>query len=221
LSIDCQNSSISLPEPRQGLRARKQQRTRRALAEAALRLFAARGYEQTTIEEIAEVADVSPRTFFRYFASKEELLFSFPNRERPLFFISDERFQSLIEDAMVRPGATSDLAALCAGIQSLAPELEELREALGLLAAATASSAVLRGRANDAREELRARVARAVARRRGEREVSEASETVAAVGMTLFRLALDKWLAAPDPPALAELICAEFERLLGLTRSSG
>lgn len=57
------------------LRERKRARTRRALIEAATDLFASRGYEQTTVAEIAAAADIGTRTFFGYFASKEELLF--------------------------------------------------------------------------------------------------------------------------------------------------
>jgi len=58
-----------------GLRDRKRQRTRQALIGAAMRLFKDKGYEQTTVAEIAAAAEVSTKTFFNHFASKDEVLF--------------------------------------------------------------------------------------------------------------------------------------------------
>ncbi|WP_324193582.1 TetR family transcriptional regulator [Nocardia otitidiscaviarum] len=81
--------------PPSALRDRKRERTRRALLEAAVELFETRGYEATTVADIAATAEVGTRTFFNYFASKEELLFPEP----------DERVQAAVRAiATRRPG---------------------------------------------------------------------------------------------------------------------
>ncbi|MEV8017877.1 TetR family transcriptional regulator [Streptomyces sp. NPDC086554] len=74
-----------------GLRERKKAKTRAAIQQEALRLFREQGYETTTMEQIAEAAEVSPSTVFRYFPTKEELVAS---DEQDAFFIEAWRAQS-------------------------------------------------------------------------------------------------------------------------------
>ncbi len=66
-------------------RLRKKQATREALLRAAMDLFGAKGYEHTAIHEITDAVDVSERTFFRYFASKEDLALSFVQDRMTVF----------------------------------------------------------------------------------------------------------------------------------------
>ena len=69
-----QNRYMSAEPVAPGLRERKKVRTRAAIRSEAFRLFEEQGYTETTIEQIAEAADVSPSTFFRYFPTKEQLV---------------------------------------------------------------------------------------------------------------------------------------------------
>jgi TetR/AcrR family transcriptional regulator, regulator of mycofactocin system len=82
----------------QGLRQRKKQRTREQIVEAAMALFAERGYHATTIADIATAADVAPRTYFTYFPSKEAVVFH--NLDRDL-----DSLASALRDRL--PGETA------------------------------------------------------------------------------------------------------------------
>lgn len=88
--------------PAGGLRERKKQRTHDALIRAALELFTEQGYEATTVDEIAEAVDVSQRTFFRYFANKEDVTFAVQG-------MVEARF---LDELSARPAAEAPLTAL-------------------------------------------------------------------------------------------------------------
>jgi AcrR family transcriptional regulator len=85
-----------------GLRERKKLRTRSALIDSAFVLFQRKGFEATTIDEIAEAVDISPRTFFRYFTSKEEVALS----------LIDDQLGALMDHFERRPAEESVLEAL-------------------------------------------------------------------------------------------------------------
>ncbi|GAA4575979.1 TetR/AcrR family transcriptional regulator [Planotetraspora kaengkrachanensis] len=87
-----------------GLRVRKKLRTRRALIETALRLFEEKGYEETTVAEITAAVDVSTRTFFSYFTSKEDVVFfdGEARVEAALKVIADRRPAETLVDLLLR-----------------------------------------------------------------------------------------------------------------------
>src|SRR5436190_19984605 len=106
-----------------GLRERKKQRTRETIARAGQQLFAERGYHATTLPDIAEAADVSTRTIFAYFPSKEDILFS------DFALMKDALAQALAE----RPEGQDALETVRAFILSLHKvEESELDEGLRL-----------------------------------------------------------------------------------------
>lgn len=85
-----------------GLRERKKQRTRAMLIEAAIDLCDRQGFENTTVEQIAAVADVSPRTFSRYFATKDAVVLAFV----------DEVIESVAVELTAQPADIGHLEAL-------------------------------------------------------------------------------------------------------------
>jgi AcrR family transcriptional regulator len=107
-----------------GLRERKKVQTREQITEAAIRLFAERGFDGTTVDDIANAADVSRRTFFRYFARKEDVVLAW----------KQEAAQDLRDALAARPPDEAPLEAVQGAIATLADGYGARRElTLGLL----------------------------------------------------------------------------------------
>ena len=109
-----------------GLRERKKLRTRAAIQKEALRLFLKRGFEETTIEDIAEAVEISPSTFFNYFPSKEAVVFQ------------DDLDPLIIAEFNAQPPSVSPIAALRIAMKNVLGKLprtgdELIRERIGLI----------------------------------------------------------------------------------------
>ncbi|MFD3560799.1 TetR/AcrR family transcriptional regulator [Streptomyces sp. NPDC058686] len=118
-------STSAADRPGMGLRERKKLKTRVAIREATYRLIAEQGYDATTVEQIAEAAEVSPSTVFRYFPAKEDIV------------ITDEYDPALEAELRARP-ADESIAdslkhviahAVCLGFDD-DPEVSRLRSRL-------------------------------------------------------------------------------------------
>ncbi|MFG2090231.1 MULTISPECIES: TetR family transcriptional regulator [unclassified Spirillospora] len=101
------------PQP-PGRRERKKQRTRDALVDAAFTLFAEKGFDSTTVEEIADAVDVSSRTFFRYFASKEDVALTF----------QEEQTRAVLASLTERPADEPIMTALRRAVVGIARACE-------------------------------------------------------------------------------------------------
>src|SRR5215813_5868224 len=135
-----------------GLRERKKARTRAAIREHALRLFREQGYDATTVEQIAEAADVSPSTFFRYFPTKEDVVLqddldvlaigAFEAQPADLSPVAAFRaaardaFATLGEDELARLRETTELTMTVPEVRARA--MDELARTIGVIALAAA-----------------------------------------------------------------------------------
>ncbi|MCR3750455.1 TetR/AcrR family transcriptional regulator [Lentzea californiensis] len=137
-----------------GLRERKKQRTRRALIETAYRLFARKGYDQTTTAEIAAAVEVSHATFFNHFATKEDLVLTDDGEQilRAGLNVIAERQSGETALDVLRRAMFRMLAEAGEGLRDPAGELERIR--LDLITSVPALRATMLQRAFDAQQQL-------------------------------------------------------------------
>jgi AcrR family transcriptional regulator len=163
-----------------GLRERKKAKTRLAIRRAAYRLFAEQGYEATTVDQIAEAAEVSPSTFFRYFPAKEDVI------------LSDEYDDALVEALAARPADEPVVQAIRHSMTaSFGRVLEADREELLARIRLTFADPGIRARAMDEQLRNQDAVAAAIADRTGrdaaELDVRCAAAALIAVSMAVMR----------------------------------
>jgi AcrR family transcriptional regulator len=138
--------------PRAGLRDRKKARTRAEIRRHGLRLFREQGYHQTTTEQIAAAADISPATFFRYFATKERVVLSDDLKPTMLAALAEQPASlpvlAALDRAIERGLAQlerddeQDRRELIAAVPELrAAQLDDVRQTVELLAGAIAQRA--------------------------------------------------------------------------------
>jgi AcrR family transcriptional regulator len=174
------------------------------LEHAAMQLYVERGYEQTTVAEIAKQAGLTERTFFRYFADKREVLFWGAGALQEL----------LVNTVDAAPASDSPIDAIAAALEAAGVILQERRE-----------GALQRQSVIDANSELQEReliklslLASALAdalRKRGAKD--PAASLTAEAGIVVFKVAFERWINGTGEQDLAHLIRDSLSELKAVT----
>jgi len=170
------------------------------LLDAAVALFEERGYDETTVAEIAERAGLTKRTFFRYFADKREVLFWGAERIEDLFM-------GAIQSA---PPAASPLDAVALGLEAFGRSLEGQGEVAARRIRIVQASPELSERQLIKFASMADTASRAL-RSRG--VSADAAVLAAETGMTVFRVATARWLEDTSDSTLPQLIAEAFAQL--------
>jgi len=158
---------------------------RARLQEAALALYGERGYDETTVAEIAERAGLTKRTFFRYFADKREVL----------FWGSEVLEQQMVAAIEAAPASASALSMIGAALDAAAVRFEEVREFAGLRHRIIATSRELQERELIKAASLAAAMARAL---QGRGLGGTAATLAAYTGVTTMHVAFEQWVSDPN-----------------------
>jgi AcrR family transcriptional regulator len=177
---------------------------------AALELYGERGYDQTTVAEIARRAGLTERTFFRHFADKREVL----------FYGSGMLQDGLVKGIEDAPAGLAPIDAIGASLEAVAASLEERRDLARQRQAIVGATPELQERELIKLAKLSAALAGAM-RRRG---VTDPGASLAAeAGVAVFRVAFQRWVGqpgdsgAPGGESLAQLIRQSLAELKAVT----
>lgn len=196
---------VSIVQPVEGLslRERKRIETLIDLAETAIDLFHERGYDNVTVEDIAAAVDVSPRTFFRYYSSKEDVLF--PNEAETV---------ALLREALLsRPPDEPVLVAVQESLMTLAADLEQRRPAMQTRKDIIERSPTLRARELEQGLVWEEILADVIAQRIESTPDQLAPRVIAAACIAGIRVAIDVWLDSEEELELLDMTSEVLERL--------
>jgi AcrR family transcriptional regulator len=178
-------NDLQLPRARDGIQEWKREAVRAHLAEVALELLADRDFDSVTVDEISVAAGVSRRTFFRYFASKEDVILGFLDQ------LGDrlcERIVSMPPD--VTPLGAVHTALLAHVVAYSADATRTMR-----LVRQLQQSPSLRARELESRDRLREKVAEAIGRRLElDRHADPRPRLLAGIALVPFDVAIASWL---------------------------
>ncbi|MGH2756932.1 MAG: TetR family transcriptional regulator [Actinomycetota bacterium] len=193
-----------------GLRTRKKEQVRSTLHSEALNLFASKGFATTTIDDIVAAADVSRSTFFRYFPSKEAVVFAGYDE-------AGERLRGLLE---ARPEEEGPIDAFEAAYHAGADQedLEPHRRVAKARERLLENEERLRSRHMEFVKKWERAIADAFAQRAGRKEAGEADRLAASVCITAANRVSEQWWASGGTLEPHELIRAEFALLRDLLK---
>jgi AcrR family transcriptional regulator len=191
-----------------GLRERKKQRMREEISTAALRLFAERGFDDVTIAEIADAADVSQKTVFNYFPTKEDLVYS---REEEV----ERQLREAIEDRKRGETVVDGMRRFLFDVFSRLGD-KGAPEAIGSRARIIAASPALQARERAVFEEITRLLAELIAEKEGDPRAYVAANALVGVNRALLESARRKVLAGRRGKRLVDEVLAEMDESLAL-----
>ena len=177
--------------------------SRGRLEQAAFDLFAERGFENTTVAEIAERAGLTERTFFRQYSDKREVLFA-----------GGSEFQELVVSAIASaPASLPPIDAVAAGLDAAAALLQKRRAFARMRQAIIAANAELRERELIKLASLSAAIADTLRQRA---LADPAASLTAEVAIAVFRVAFERWLDEGNQLGLPQIMRESLDELKAL-----
>jgi AcrR family transcriptional regulator len=174
------------------------------LEQAALALYGERGFEQTTVAEIAKRAGLTERTFFRHFADKREVL----------FWGAGTLQEFLVSTVASTPDSTAPIDAVAAALEAAGALLQERREGARQRQAVIAANAELQERELIKLASLASALAGAL---RGRGVTDPAASLAAEAGIAVFKIAFERWISETSQPDLPQLIRESLNELKAVT----